>query len=309
MKILLIGGAGYVGSVLTEEFLRNGHEVVVLDLLRRGSDGILHHKDNRNFTLINTDFMNGSLRVALKDIDIVIHLAAIVGDPACELEPILATKTNIEGTKIVVDACNDSDIRKLFFASTASVYGANTEVCTEESTLNPLSYYARTKIEAENFIRHDSEQGIVFRFGTMYGLSPNMRFDVIVNRLVQDAIKKGECNVYDGKQYRGFVHPKDLAYFFMYLFEKDLTESIGQIYNLISENLSMLQIGQLIKLLLPYTQMKLTPEKEDNRTYICSSFKAYLELGFSPQVRVRDGIKELELYILRNNNTYNVPKR
>lgn len=307
MKILIIGGAGFIGSVLTEEFLKNGHEVTVLDILRRGSKGIIQHKDNRNFTLINTDFMNGILPSILGDIDIVIHLAAIVGDPACEAQPILATKTNIEGTKIVVDACNDSDIKGLFFASTASVYGANPEVCTEESKLNPLSYYARTKVEAEKIILQNSRRGIIFRFGTMYGLSPNMRFDIIVNRLVQDAIKKGECNVYDGKQYRGFIHPKDLAYFFMYLFEKDLIPYSGRIYNLISENLSMLQIGQLIKLLLPYIHLKLTPEKEDNRTYICSSFKAYLELGFSPQVRVRDGIREMELYLLRERNGYNVP--
>ena len=251
--------------------------------------------------------MNDILPMVLNEVDIVIHLAAIVGDPDCEQWPILATKTNVEGVKILVEACNDFEINKLFFASTASVYGSNPEVCTEKSTLNPLSHYAQTKVEGEKIIQNKSINGIVFRFGTMYGLSPNMRYDIIVNRLVRDAVKKGEYNVYDGKQFRAFTHPRDLAYFFMYLFDKKLEDKIGEIYNLVSENLSMLQIGQLIKLLIPYTEMKLTPEKEDERTYICSSFKAYLELGFSPQLRVRDGIKEIELMLLRKNTGYSVP--
>lgn len=309
MRILIVGGAGYVGSVLTNIFLKHGHKVVVLDLLSRGSDGVIPHKSNKRFHLINADYMNGILPLALKGVDFVVHLAGIIGDPACEASPELAIRTNVEGIHLLAKYCNEANVKMVFYASTASVYGSNTEVCTEETPINPLSHYARTKLRAEDILLKESNNFLIFRFGTMYGLSPNMRYDLIVNRLVRDAVKKGECNVYDGKQYRGFFHPRDLAYFLMYLFKKDLSQFNKQTYNLVSENLSMLQIGQLITLMMPYAKLKLSQEKEDDRTYICSSFKAYLELGFSPQIRVRDGIMAMELNLLRKNTGYSIPKK
>lgn len=307
-KICILGGAGYVGSVLVEEFLKAGHVVTVLDLLKRGSDGVIAHVNNSNFTLINADFMSPILGLALEDQDIVIHLAAIVGDPACAKEPELATKINIEGVKLVVDACNQMNI-PLFFASTGSVYGSNEETCTEKTTLNPLSHYAHTKIEAENYIRNYSKTGVIFRFGTMHGISPNMRYDLVVNRLVRDAIKTSSFQIYDGSQYRPFLHPRDLARFFMLLFKKDLHNFIGEAFNLVSENLLMEELGELIERLIPIANKILRPEKEDDRSYKCSSFKAHLMLGFTPQVRVYNSIQEIERSFLKVKDEVRVKEK
>jgi len=298
-RILIIGGAGYIGSVLTDEFLKAGHNVMVLDLLKRGSDGIIMHRDNPNFSLVNADFISRILPFCLKKIDVVIHLAAVVGDPACAQEPELATIVNEKGVQHLVQHCNKFDV-KLFFASTASVYGSNQKTCDENTILNPLSHYAKTKVLAERYITNYSMNGIIFRFGTMYGISPNMRYDLVVNRLVHDAIHYSSYNVFDGTQFRPFLHPKDIAYFFMSIMDEDLSGYTGEVFNLVSENLSMLELGQLLERTIPTAIMNLVSEKEDNRSYICRSFKANKELGFSPQIRVRDGIQEIEKKILKS---------
>ena len=309
-KILIIGGAGYIGSVLTDVFLEAGHQVTVLDLLKRGSDGIIKHQKNPLFTLINADYCSRILSLCLKDADIVIHLAGIVGDAACAKEPELATKVNYLGIENLIHECNKHDL-KLFFASTCSVYGSNKKTCNENTILNPLSHYARTKILAEQLIMGESKNGFIFRFGTMYGVSPNMRYDLVVNRITLDAVQRSEFRIFDGTQFRPFLHPKDLAWFLMSLFDKDLSGYVGEAFNLVSENLSMKELGELVERTIPVALMQLVPEKEDDRSYICRSFKANKELGFSPQIRVRDGIQEIERYILNKsygtiNNTLTI---
>lgn len=298
-RILLIGGAGYIGSVLTDYYLKKGHEVTCLDLLRRGSDGIRVHLQNPKFTLINADYMEGFLDsiMILHEPDIVIHLAAIVGDPACAREPELATRTNVEGIPDLVRACNERDL-KLFVLSTCSVYGSSPKTCLEYSCLNPLSHYARTKLQMERIIRESSENGIIFRLGTMHGWSPNMRYDIIVNRLIRDALKTSQFKIFDGKQYRPFLHPLDLALFFESLFDKNLESFTGEVFNLVSENYSMLELGQLIERVIPTSLMVQIPEKEDDRSYICSSFKAHSRLGFKPRMRIIDSIREIEKKIM-----------
>lgn len=269
-------------------------------MLRRSSKSISTLRKYESFELINGDIRSHLLDYTLKlyKPDVVIHLAGVVGDPECAKYPKLATEINVEGTKNVVEKCNTYNIEKLFFASTCSVYGRNEEVCTEKSTLNPLSHYARTKLKAEEIIRNKSEQGISFRFGTMYGWSPNMRFDLVVNLLVERAVNHSLFRIYDGTQYRPFIHPLEVAMFFESLFEKDLEGFQGEVFNLVSENLSMLELGQLIERTLPYAIMNQVPEKEDNRSYICRCFKAHSQLGFSPRIRVRDGIQEIESRLL-----------
>ncbi len=299
MRILIIGGAGYIGSVLANEFLKEGHIVTVLDLLKRGSDGIIMHRSNPMFTLVNADFISGILPLCLKETDIVVHLAAIVGDPACAKEPELATAINEKGVQYLVQQCNKAGIDKLFFASTGSVYGYNEHTCDENTILNTQSHYARTKAKAERYIMNYSLNGLIFRFGTMYGISPNMRYDLVVNRLVNDAVKYSSYNIFDGTQFRPFLHPKDIAHFFLSIFDVDLSGYVGEVFNLVSENLSMLELGQLIERTIPTAVMNLVPEKEDNRSYICRSFKANKELGFSPKIRVRDGIQEIEHKLLK----------
>lgn len=300
-KILITGGAGYIGSVLVREFLSQGHVVIVLDTLERGSDGLPDYRTKRNFSLINADFTTRILDFALQDIDVVIHLAALSGDPACDAEPERATKVNVEGIRFLVETCNNYDL-KLFFASTCSVYGSNAKTCHETTKLNPLSHYAKTKIEAENIIRENSENGISFRFATMYGWSPNIRYDLVVNRLVYDAVNKNEFKIFGGEQFRPFLHPLDLAYFWSSLFDKDLSSYVGEVFNLVSENLSMLELGQLIERTIPYSKMNRIEDAVDKRSYICRMFKAYKDLSFQPKIRVRDGIQEIERELIKSQN-------
>lgn len=302
MKILIIGAGGYIGSVLTDYFLSKNHEVIGLDNLRSGSEGIIPFKNNVNYRFVNADFTTNILPLIFKTYnpEIVIHLAAIVGDPNCAKEPKLATKINVEGVKWLVKCCNNQNsIEKLFFASTCSIYGYNKETCTELTKPNPLSHYAKTKLKAEEIIRKDSKNGISFRFGTMYGWSYNMRFDIVVNLITKMAVENSEFKIFDGTQVRPFLHPLDLAIFFESLFEEDLSGYKGEVFNLVSENLSMLELGQLIERTLPYTIMKRIPEPEDNRSYICRCFKAHSELAFSPTIRVREGIQEIESHLLK----------
>lgn len=297
MKIMITGGGGYIGSVLTKYFLSKNHKVIVIDSMKRGPEGIIPFKTNPNYTFLNFDFMNPLFPLSLKIYrpEIVIHLAAIVGDPNCEKEPELATKVNVDGVRWVVECCNKHDfVETLFFASTCSIYGYNKETCTESSAPNPLSHYARTKLKAEEIIRNESKQGISLRLGTAYGWSLNMRYDIVVNLLTQMAIKNKEFSIFDGNQFRPFIHPLDIGIFLESLFDKDLSGYRGEVFNLVSENLSILELGQLIERTLPYTIMKLIPGKEDSRSYICRCFKAHSELGFSPQLRVREGIQEIE---------------
>jgi len=302
MKILIVGGGGYIGSVLTEYLLSKGHEVLVLDILRNGSEGIMPFRENPQYTFVNSDFTTNILPIVFKTYtpEIVIHLAAIVGDPNCAKEPELARKTNVEGVRWIVECCNDQEsIEKLFFASTCSVYGRNEHTCTETTKPNPLSLYAETKLEAEKIIRENSRNGISFRFGTMYGWSPNMRFDLVVNLLTRMAAQGSEFSIFDGSQLRPFLHPKDLSMFFESLFEMDLKNYTGEVFNLVSENLSMLELGELMERTLPYSIMTLNKEKEDDRSYICRCFKAHSQLGFTPKIRVRDGIQEIESHLVK----------
>ena len=300
--ILLCGGGGYIGSVLTQYFLSKEYKVIVVDILRRGNSGIKPFRKNPNFIFVNADFTTSILPLIFKTYNphIIIHLAGIVGDPNCEKEPELATKTNVEGVKWLVKCCNESkSIENLFNISTCSIYGFNKEVCTELTLPNPLSHYARTKLKAEEIIRKESKNGISFRLGTAYGWSPNMRYDIVVNLLTRMAVQNSVFNIFGGTQFRPFIHPLDAAIFFESLFEMDLKGYIGEVFNLVSENLSILELGQLIERTLPYTIMELIPENEDNRSYICRCFKAHSELGFSPQVRVREGIQEIESNLIR----------
>ena len=301
-EILIIGGGGYIGSVLTRYFLSKNHKVIILDLLKRGSSGVMPFLKNENYTFINGDYMTKLLPLTLEIYkpEIIIHLAGIVGDPNCAKEPELATKINVDGIKWLVQCANQKKfIESLFYSSTCSVYGFNIEVCTELTLPKPLSHYAQTKLKAEEIIRKESKQGISFRFGTAYGWSDNMRYDIVVNLLTRMAIKQNEFKIFDGTQFRPFVHPLDIAMFFESLFNKNLSGYVGEVFNLVSENLSMLELGQLIERTLPYSIMKQIPEKEDNRSYICRCFKAHSELGFSPKIRVRDGICEIEKVLMK----------
>jgi nucleoside-diphosphate-sugar epimerase len=204
MKILVTGGAGYVGAVLTETLVDAGYDVTVFDSLAFGVQPILHLADRAR--IVQGDVRDAdAVRRAVSDADAVIHLAAVVGFPACTSRPIEARQINVDGTCNVADALSNS--QHLIFASTGSTYGLIAGECTEESPTEPLSLYGQTKLEAEAVCR--DKGGTSLRFATLFGLSPCMRFDLLVNTFVYRAIRDRYLVLYEGGHKRTFLHVLD----------------------------------------------------------------------------------------------------
>ncbi|MDX1524073.1 MAG: SDR family oxidoreductase, partial [Anaerolineae bacterium] len=214
-KVLVIGGAGYIGSALVERLLELGYEVRVLDLLVYGDQAISAFYNHPNFSLIEGDFRNtGTVIGAATGMDAIVHLGAIVGDSACDIDHDLTIEVNLKATRTIAQVGQACGVKRLVFASTCSVYGANDAIVDECSTLHPLTLYARTKLESEKVLLSLPDTGIapiVLRFGTIYGLSGRPRFDLIVNILTAKAIQDGIAYIFGGKQWRPLVHVRDVA--------------------------------------------------------------------------------------------------
>jgi len=189
MKVLITGGAGYLGSVIVDKLLKVGYEVIVLDKLLFNQTSLLQYTSNPNFKFIYGDVRNEELLEKLcKEVDIIIPLAAIVGFPACAADPKLAKEINFQQIVNIVKFTNGKG-KKILYPNTNSGYGIGEgqSECTEESPLNPISIYGQTKCEAENFLR-TSTDAIIFRLATVFGVSPRMRTDLLVNDFTYKAI-------------------------------------------------------------------------------------------------------------------------
>jgi len=204
------GGAGYIGSHLVRRLLDAGHEVHVLDRLDYGGSSLLRHCDSPGFSMTRGDIADRAvLRRALRGSDAIVHLAALVGFPACQRDPQDALRSNVEGTRAVL-AESDS-AQRLVFASTASVYGATGPELRDESwPVSPLSLYARTKVEAENLVKARGE-GVILRFATAFGVSSRMRFDLLPNDLLRIVMRDGRLDLYEPDFRRCFIHVRDVA--------------------------------------------------------------------------------------------------
>lgn len=216
-KIVITGGAGYIGSVLTGVLLRQGFEVVVIDKLLFGGDHMLCYKPY-NFNLYPIDVMDGGDDFYLstfRGADAVIHLAALVGFPACdEVTPDVARRYNVESVKRMYNLADKARVPKFLFSSTYSVYGNAPEgvMVDEESPLNPQSLYGETKIDAERYLLSagGSCRPLIFRFATLFGLSPRTRFDLIINQFVLEAMKNGKLVIYQKNFRRSYCHITDI---------------------------------------------------------------------------------------------------
>lgn len=299
MRVLITGGAGYLGSVLTGQLLDKGFKVRVLDNLLYTRMGAWPYRKEFDFEFIKGDVRHiETVRASLEDVDAVIHLAAVVGDPACSFGPMLATETNLYSTKILADMAAYCGVKRFVFASTCSVYGSVPEIATESHALNPLSLYAEDKIKAEEAIW---QAGIpattILRMGTLYGLSPRPRFDLAVNILAAKAAINGEFTVYGGSQWRPFVHVADAAKAFC------LALDIGAkgIFNVGSEegNVTLETLGSLIIQLIPKSKMRTEPGEKDHRDYRIDVSKICDELGFMPTRNLVTGIKEVARAVSR----------
>lgn len=300
MKILVTGGAGYIGSVLAGRLLEKGHKVTVLDRLFFGEEPLKQYFSDKNFRLVKGDINSGeAFSKALGNNKAVIHLAALVGDPACRKNPELARKTNFDATLKIAHLCKKKKIRRFVFASTCSVYGfSNSQQLTEESNLNPVSLYAITRLYSERALRVLSNSVFnptILRFGTVYGLSQRMRFDLVVNTLSMKAATEGKISIFGGNQWRPFVHVSDIVDAISLAIESPVEKTAGEIFNVGSteENYLIRQIGQVISELYPSVKVDSVDEIDDPRSYNVNFDKIQKILGFRAKRILKDGVKEM----------------
>jgi nucleoside-diphosphate-sugar epimerase len=212
MNILVTGGCGYIGTVLVNYLLDAGHSVMSLDNLTYGASGLVFLVNQDRFSFLNGDVRDRKdCALACKDKDVVIHLAAIVGERACDKNPD-AHDINVQGTKVLYQVAVNRGVGTFIFASTCSNYGVN-EQATEEAQLNPLGLYAKTKVETEAWLKAqaNSIRVVILRFATAFGLSPRMRFDLLINQFVLDAWEDKKVEVYNRHSWRPFCHVGDIS--------------------------------------------------------------------------------------------------
>ena len=214
-NVLVIGGAGYIGSVLVRKLLKLGYKVKVLDILLYGDESIRELYLDHNFQFIQGDCRNmQDVIQSLEGMDAVIHLGEIVGDPACSLNPDFTIEVNYMATKTLAEACSYCGIQSFIFSSSCSVYGVNDKEVDESSGLNPVSLYARCKVESERAIlsiNDDYFNPVILRFATVYGFSYRPRFDLVINLLTAKAVKEGRIEIHGGEQWRPFVATNDVS--------------------------------------------------------------------------------------------------
>ena len=298
-KILIIGGAGYIGSILAEKLIRMGYAVRILDLLLYGKESIQHLEKMENFEFLRGDCRNeGTVRQALQDVGAVVHLGEIVGDPACNLNESFTIETNYMATQRIVNECMRLRIKRLIFASSCSVYGQNDNEVNEESELNPVSLYARCKIESEKAILSSSYNHVsptILRLSTVHGKSFRQRYDLVVNLLTAKALVDGKIGIFGGEQWRPFVSVRDVCQGIVLVLRSDRRKVRNQIFNLgdSRENYQIAKIGKIIKEVIPEVNVEVVQDKEDSRNYRVSFDKIRNMLGYSVEWNVRDSVKEL----------------
>lgn len=306
MRILVTGGAGYIGCVLVPMLLENGYSVLVLDNLTYGGSGLLPHFRNPRFEFVHGDIRDARVvRESLSGCDVIIHLAATVGCPACRKNPDLAQSVNVGGTRIIAQAIGCD--RLVLFGSTGSNYGGVVDkVCTEETALNPASLYGETKTAAESILLQDCNT-IAFRFATAFGVSPRMRLDLLVNHFVYTALQMRYLVIYEAHFMRTFIHVHDMARSFLFGIENALRMQ-GQVFNVGSEemNCSKAQVCEMIRRKVDYyLHYADVGEDEDRRNYVVS-YQKIKNCGYGTTISLESGIDELvrAVRVLNGTNPY-----
>jgi nucleoside-diphosphate-sugar epimerase len=292
-KILITGGAGYLGSVLTEVLLNKGYQVTVLDNLSYKQLSLTQFCHNINFNFIDGDVRDKSILKSLVDShDIIIPLAAIVGMPACKANPELTVDVNLKQIQNIVSWSSNN--QRIILPNTNSQYGSSTEIITENSPFKPLSLYAETKCDAEKALL-DSHNGIVLRLATVFGLSYRMRMDLLVNDLVYKAVTDSYLVLFESHFIRNYIHVRDVANTFLFMIE-NYERCNNQPYNvgLSNANLTKLELAESIKKYVPeLITVKNEFKKDfDQRNYRVSNEKLE-SLGWKPKFDLESGIKEL----------------
>ena len=298
-NVLVVGGAGFLGSVLVRKLLATERFVRVLDSFIYGKRSLRDLEGRRNLDIVEGDFRNIQTVVnSLKDIDAVVLLAAVVGDPAAHLRPEQTIETNILAAQSLAFACKLHCISRFIFASTCSVYGKTDDVLDEQAPLNPVSLYARTKIFSERSILElagDNFSPTILRMGTLYGYSPRMRFDLVVNTMSMKAHKEKRIQVFGGAQWRPLLHVEDAASAFMACLDAPLEKIGNQVFNVGSndQNFQIIEIAETIGRTLGKVRIEIEEAQLDARDYRVSFDKIRRKLGFRPHQTIPSAAKRI----------------
>ena len=306
-RVLVTGGAGYIGSVLVPLLLQRRYAVTVLDNFSYGQTSLLTCSGDDCFDVIRGDVRDeGLLRKAVAQADVIIPLAALVGAPGCDADPVAAVTTNLDAVKLVLKLRSKEQC--ILFPCTNSGYGIGEDdnACTEESPLRPVSLYGRTKVDAERAIL-EGGNGLSLRLATVFGISPRMRLDLLVNDFVYRALTDGFVVVFEGHFKRNYIHVRDVAAAFCFALEH-FDKMKEQPYNvgLSHANLSKLELCAEIKKHIPrFTFLEAAVgEDPDKRNYIVSNEKIE-RAGFEPDCSLDFGIRELmKGYMMLRRNEY-----
>jgi nucleoside-diphosphate-sugar epimerase len=297
--VLVIGGAGYIGSCLVEKLLGIGVEVKVLDGMLFGEHALCRVAGHPSLEVIKEDFRHiETITRAMSGVGAVIHLAGLVGDPACATDPELTIDINLTATKLVAEIAKAQGVRRFIFASSCSVYGACDDIVDEESRLNPQSLYARTKVASEAVLMSLSDPTFAvtcLRFATVYGVSERTRFDLVVNLLCAKAVHDGVITVYGEDQWRPFVHVDDVARALVMILQAPVEVVANEAFNIggDNQNYTLGEVARLIGMQVADAKIITDADCPDRRNYRVSFQKVWSRLGFEPAWTLERGIAQL----------------
>lgn len=302
-KVLVTGGAGYIGCVMVRQLLDKGYSVRVIDSLKWGGESLFDLITNNDFELQKGDIRNiKDVRKALINVNYVIHLAAIVGDPACSKFSDEAKETNWDGSVNLFEECEKSGVERFVFASTCSNYGKmkdSNSYVKEDSELNPVSLYAELKVKFENYLLNEKNNSNVcstaLRFSTVYGFSPRIRFDLTVNEFTRNMVLENFQEIWGEQFWRPYAHVDDLCRASILVLESEKSKVKSQVFG-VGDTKENYQKGTIIREInkLVDGEIKYVAKDEDPRDYRVDFSKIKNELGFSISKTVPDGIKEIK---------------
>jgi nucleoside-diphosphate-sugar epimerase len=302
VKVAVTGGAGYIGALVVDELRQQGHDIRVLDVLLHGQEEIAEEIESRGVEVVRGDVREADARrQALEGVDAVVHLAAIVGDPACGRDPELSNAVNVEGSRGVMADARQLGVQRVVFASTCSNYGRMADPTVpidENGELSPVSLYAEQKVGIERALLNGSVGGIqptCLRFATVYGVGRRMRFDLTVNEFTRDLWAGRQLDVFGELFWRPYIHVRDAARAVALVLASPPEKVAGQVFNAghSDENYRKLDLVELITGRLGRGEVSYVHRDEDPRDYKVSFEKIKDVLGFEPRYRVPDGIDEI----------------
>ncbi len=298
-KILVTGGAGYVGAVLVPKLLDKGYDVTVIDLYLYGDDVLDSVKDNPGLKQVKGDIRDRNLlKKEMQGTDAVIHLACISNDPSYELDPDLGKSINYDAFIPLVDIAKQNKVKRFVYASSSSVYGIKGEdQVTEDLPLEPLTDYSKFKARCEEVLLKEATNDFivtVIRPSTVCGYSPRLRLDLTVNILTNHAINKGQITVFGGEQKRPNIHIQDMTDVYLFLLEQSGSKINRKIYNVGYENYRVREIAEIVNRSLGGDIPIKTTPTDDNRSYHVSSRKIRDELGFESAHTIEEAVLDLK---------------